>query len=1188
MADASKAVMQGIGFEVPQAAPWLAQATYTELNPRPGLAVAPVGSEASDLVVYTHGNTQDADVLTYCVRPGLAHAARHAWEAETDTRKIGWEVPHAQMDWELIEKADQATGALLPGAEVTRLVRNPDVTCILTSGVVVVVYERVIQTGTIHVVNGTLRRELVVRTRPRDSLTWSAAVVVDSRAYDSTKPYHPGICVHGPDLDQVLVFGWSFLDPDGDGTDEDANIGVWLSRDQGVTFTQVNEAAAAEDISLTATLAPDSFRRIRAASNGRDVLVWAAWRQPAPASATAEETRDILTQWASNDGGVSLLQVAQTTVTSLDQGGRFPDVTALPAGSGARGAFLVSYMVNSAGTDRKWVSYVIGSAFQPWYTGDAGTGNTPDTMEVSRQTSTTVSGFDINTLDQTGGLATVLADDGTVYAYFLHVDTAGSVWSGLARRTEDYLTWSRQGYSDPVARGGVDYRDGAAWWNMAPSKTCYPARYGATWAGEGRVALVHCTEPDGSLTAGTNWPASPAAPTSNAFDRIGLSWLGGYTPHELPAFNGRREEDAQCSWERTWIPADLPSVTSYTFTDTAVVTPTVHDPTGTIINTTGSEAVYGSLALGTPAQRYGATHENTAHLVSAATGTLLIGIDMRISNGSSWGYHVQIRLTATGYEVHDLHAGTTLLSTETAPSATGMVIRLCVQGIVGVLGWQGQLRVEHRPNDGASIRRWTLAYSTSTLVDDSGAGGTSNIDYGHLSGTGDGQSTWARHADSWGPWAGLKHASQSSPGDLLGRRYGQLPVELDGGLSVSARRGPALPGDQHDIDALADYRVLRAMENESPRDEWRGVAWTAGSPVAAIPFVWALDGASGAEDTEGFSDLLAIPIFGANWKDMTIEGRASSSWSSLGSIDLAAQLGMSSASFTRHGNMVVPQAELSGSPWLYENECAGWTVILVPDAGDTVYRRVHTNTAGKWVTGAQGLRLQLEDQLPTDPTSGTMHLVPSSCVVLLRMNAARYSGLRVNISAQETVDGYLRCGLAKLLAVRATTCIDFGWSTLWDPAGTKVDRTPDRRRQVRDGLKVTGPLQGRGVERVWGWNYGGAGGAGHMTTWLTTPDYLLADTRGGSLAVGTRDHAQLMQAIVAHTRGSVAPVLALRHLPQGNTTLEVLTRRRQWLWGALTAGVQLDNTITVGDLEPTVEGTQEVTRVTDLTVREIP
>lgn len=277
------------------------------------------------------------------------------------------------------------------------------------------------------------------------------------------------------------------------------------------------------------------------------------------------------------------------------------------------------------------------------------------------------------------------------------------------------------------------------------------------------------------------------------------------------------------------------------------------------------------------------------------------------------------------------------------------------------------------------------------------------------------------------------------PDDLFPRPVSR-PTWLFDGVRVEAVGGPGWRGDLHQIDTRYDHAIERILPDvqSSPRRGWRSTGIT----QADISFQLDADLVDAAVSDAG-SDLIAVCVFGINWGTASVYGIPLSSGPDVILGNLSPDEGLDNLRWERNGNRVRPSSASGGStPYVYENEFAGCSFSL----SSTVHRKIISHSAGYWTDDeAQAPRFLLEGITGAEATSGIGGAIRSrNAGVLISLDGVHYSGFKLVIDAQTTVEGYFEIGTCIIGRVVVTAPGPANGRTRSYAHGALLSETEDR------------------------------------------------------------------------------------------------------------------------------------------------
>jgi hypothetical protein len=902
------------------------------------------------------------------------------------------------------------------------------------------------------------------------------------------------------------------------------SIRVHISDDEGGTWRILRRYAISEtDITSGG---PITRGRIAAAYLGGQLLVVCHLVNSA---ATYD---DVLRQYASGDLGATMVKVGTQTGAAAVTSGSFPAVVAV------NGRFLVCY-INPDGPAR--YARIIGGAFQPFSEAaaiymDYGTWN----YSIATLTGAVITDADF---------AITVDDAGTVWYYARNANTgsatANCCYMGLS--SDGGLSWEKVGVS-PIFPNDQD--DTACWWLPQPTgsdATVYPTNFSATFA-RGRVLIAH----------------SHYAATATTDASVGVLTLGGYQSVTQPPTRQAVALGDRAHWNRTWIPVERPDDMGGTYTTTTSGTGTASITAAGLLST--------STPAGAGTQFYhedDATNGSLAFLgewavqVTAGGSTTVqeVGITLRLSDGTSHGIEVQLRISQSGYAVYDVVAASTL-ATVTGTGSGAKAYRIGAYSD----GTSRRFQVWHRLHNALDEgRAWTLGYSTSTLGD-SFASGTTRVRWGLITASTNTTALWYHLGwsvgdvstgdqavgtrDRWDAWS-----SASSPTGLQGRPISTQHVYLGGGYTVRGTQGPGAFGDTFTLRSLSQYALTNVFStvSRSPRLGWRSVDDSSAQSIALALHSTIL----GTGTSAALSPVWALVLQGCNWRTATLQKYTGGAWSTLAAIDLSHD----SLPYVRTGGAYEPDGVASSMPYAMRGEWIGATW-----ASSALRRRILDSSEGAWSTSYAGprLRVAVSGGTAVDAASGVGGRIWSTRGAIV-FPAPTCAGLRLVIDAQDTVDNDLRIGSLLLgpcyLAPRR-------------PDWQQEDATePGHRRQRRDDGSMVVTNQAPPARR-----YGLAwtDGVDESQAFAGSPDYA-AWASGESPGAPSA----LPRALVGLIRDHDGEQVALLPAVTASASAVTLRRHHEILVGTMTSSAELEAAL--GE-----ELSTQVQRVAALVVEEDP
>ena len=417
---------------------------------------------------------------------------------------------------------------------------------------------------------------------------------------------------------------------------------------------------------------------------------------------------------------------------------------------------------------------------------------------------------------------------------------------------------------------------------------------------------------------------------------------------------------------------------------------------------------------------------------------------------------------------------------------------------------------------------------------------------------------------------------QWSAGDTNARQYAArgFYTTLTGGLELSTLDGAAREGETYTIDPQYGSPVQRVLHSVSPSPS---VGWKSDTvndadvdAVSAQSIAFMMNTAlQGSAVTHIQSEATGIHLTGVNFKSFSVEIHNGTTWSKVATVRNSVY-GASGFSFARTG-AAVTSTDADGV-YLHLNECAGWSILLDDGAGNVVQRRIESSGSGVLSnTTSKRAYVTLAGVKQTDPTTGTAHLIPSACTVIL--NQSEYAGLRIVIDSQKTAEGRFEIGTMVMGAV-VITSPQYGRG-----------RTIAFESNVIESEMPSGTLYSQRR---------GAGGRVIRVAWTDGVDTssLFADPAApdhyslysGDPIAARGDAPTTMMGLVQYVNGSRDAVVYLPSLPKLPSTHITLNRYHEHMLCTLGTDMQIEHVI--GD-ENLSDNTGEVFRVSTILLREV-
>lgn len=1020
----------------------------------------------------------------------------------TRAARMAWrETGGTWLGWDL-PSSIVGYGAVEVG-DATHIYARPSILA-LPSGVVLLAYS-LAETGADTGIG--LRRLAAAGT------TWgSRALIHDSDTNESAS--HPVLVLAGS---SVLLLHWV----------ESPDAACWLIRvhvsdDEGVTWRILRRYATKEtDVDGTTY----TKGRLTAAYMGGQLLV------VAHLVASGATWNDVMRQYASGDLGATLIKVETQTGADSSQAGGYPAVVAV------QGAFLLVYVQPA---DKELEARRLGAAFVPisqcTQILNFGTWNT----DMASVAAATITDADLSIAVDDAGIAWVFAR------------CADSV-SPTDNRCVVAVTGDGGQSFDPVGVSPGDPTDPADtgwWWLPQPTgsaATVYPTAISATFA-RGRVLIAH----------------SHYAATATTDASVGVLTLGGYQSVTQPPTRSGVALGERAHWNRTWIPIERPDDMAGTYTTTTSGTGAASITSAGLLQT--------STPVGAGTQFYhedDATNGSLAFLgefalrITAGGSTVAqeVGFTLRLSDGTSHGIEVQLRVSQSGYAVYDVVAGATL-ATVTGTGSGAKAYRIGAYSD----GTSRRFQVWHRLHNALDEdRTWTLGYSTS-ILGDSFASGTTRVRWGLITASANTTAFWYHLGwsvgdvstgdqavgtlDRWDAWD-----STASPTGLQGRPISTQHVYVGGGYTVRGTQGPGAVGDAFTLSPVSQYALLNAFPSvcRSPRLGWRSVDDSSAQSIALALHPVILGTATSAP----LAPVWALVLQGCNWRTGTLQQYTGGAWSTLAAIDLSHD----SLPYARTGGTYAPNGVAASMPYASTGEWVGATW-----ASSALRRRVIGSSEGQWSNTYAGprLRLAVSGGTAVDAASGVGGRIWSTRAAVI-FPAVNVAGLRLVIDAQDTVDGDLRIG-----SILLGPCYLAPRRPDWQQTDTIE---PGHRRQRRDDGSIVVTTQAPPARR---YSLAWTDGVDESQAFAGSPDYA-AWASGDSPGAPSALPRSLITLLREHDGEQVAL------LPAVTPSASAVTLRRygEILVGTMTASVELESAM--GE-----EHSTQVQRVASIVVEEDP
>jgi len=931
----------------------------------------------------------------------------------------------------------------------------------------------------------------------------------------NSKPMHGGFCLL-PDNSILLAHYVA------DTTTNRAQVVVHRSTNGGIGWTQISTEALPDFIDISGSFGAGNagfdLSRLRIAYAQGQVLLMAGLRK----HDTSTSATDIIKQYASTDNGGSFTLVADT--------------------DGGTGFFSFDILVKN---DLFYLTFIdtqtrarilpLSHAFV--------------SIDIVRSYGTTFNiigsgAINIATLGSdkfftAGQMSCWTDEDGRFFASIEDLDH-NLMTIAISDDTENFFFLAGNGTNT------TNLEDGR-WYAIGSANTMITAHAGCS--ANGRQVVYHNFELQGSTTT---YSASLCA-----------AYLGGYSGVTMPQISSYPQSYDYAGWQFTWLPFDLPDDTGHYITSGAG-TATLGSGKITITSATLQDKFYQS-------PNYSA---NTPIIIRArlkplgSQGSITGGRGFEYRSGT---YHVAVYIDQNQLALYDVHASAQI----------GSVFSFTANSEIDILFGMDDSNVYLWAMVASKIeKQWVLVANSTTVSAGSGIA-NARVRFGVISalvmhGGASLETEWYEFHYSNDTFTGDGlHNGQINPTQLKGRLYPPVTqfAYLTNGTRITTIDGPAYELEQYRIQTAYEHPIDRVFykASPSPKTQWRSIAVSSGA-LAEQKIALYMDTTIANADGAMFgNDLFGITLTNINFKDFDLHryDAAGSAWVSLGTFSNH----MHTGTFLRIGPTIISN-DATG-PYLQFDECRDWYAILT--SGETsIVRKIRTNSEGVFNNASANKRamLQLADVEASDLASGTIHIVPNACTVLVDLQQNSPAALRITLKSQKTNENYFAIG---------NLCI----GPVVIPA-----HQYGRGRTIEFDSQVETDIANDGTQRTTNRN---AGGRSYRIAWAegvdiqdiyedpASPDFYMFNTGATHRPVASVGSAPTaMMGVIKYLQG---PENAIVYLPQitpvtGGTTSRLLNRRMQHALVTLQSPVTIENVL--GD-----ELRDEVMRVGTIQLREV-
>lgn len=737
-----------------------------------------------------------------------------------------------------------------------------------------------------------------------------------------------------------------------------ANIHIYKSIDDGESWSLVSSRALPEDLDVSSTFGAGNvgfeLQPITMASTANQVLMFCGFNLHNTTPTFGSRVR----QYGSTNGGLTFKFVDES---ESGDGSHFY----LPQIVEYNGVLIIGYIASTDSIDFTRTSNVFDSVFD----------------QLGLIPADSISGsFAQGTANRLvdGDWTMALDSDGRIYIYMAKIGK----------------TIIHGGYSDLA---GVSVEEYAKKWyqygdNTGSFANSRVIEFETPLASGGGMENIKAVSGQGEILLFGQWKNLG---TNSLATGLQMVTLGGWSSQQY----GRLQPyplDNQWGYDlNTWTPFDEPQQnTLWTQTVTGAATDVLGGDHITL-NATGSDVIYYSQNVSDKTN--GVTLHTKISQVTGGTVTRGTTIGVQIQTQSTTDtYHLEIVVGSNRIHVYDAHTSTVI------GSNTSITLTDGIQILCHLDNSTGKINVYY--GDSGSPRQYQSINGTLTTDPNT----TQSIYWGIP--TAGGADRFADfHFFSYG--LGSTVGIDWRDGDLNSKQYSPRGFEtpIKDGLTISTLDGPAREGDTYLLTPQFGSPIQRTLHivSPSPQVGWRSDSVTNPdtTAISTTSIAWYLDTTiKGTAVTHTESQAIGVHLTGINFQNVLIEIHNGSTWSTGATVDNSVG---GAINFTRVGASI--HSTQTNGPYLHLNECDGWSVLLDDGAGNVVQRRIKSNGDGVLAnTTSKKAYLTIDGVKTTDPSSGTMTLIPSSVTIIMNVN--ELSGFRLKINTQKTNEGYFEIG----------------------------------------------------------------------------------------------------------------------------------------------------------------------------------
>ena len=901
-----------------------------------------------------------------------------------------------------------------------------------------------------------------------------------------------------------------------------ANINIHRSDDNGATWSRISTNALSEDIGTSASTSDYVVGRIRVRSNLGQVLLVASL-----VSNDTSGLRDRIGQYASTDNGATYTKI---TITGTSEAKGFHSLAVV------NNQFVLSVVTS---LDNAYV-YRFSNAFLNISTVET---NATLKKSISLGGSPTIATLTTNAF--TAGQSSMWVDDDDVL-WIVFEQLNATPFLFIVRSSDYGDSWSGMGL---FTTSGGDLKDDGTWFIQASGSTLE------------RVVGVSY---GGTQLAYNNWSSISAATLEGD---LGVVQLGGYSSVTLPPVTTLSGDTSRAAWTSNYLPFDKPDNVGWTKSTAGTAADQIAT-TGLNVTTTSGSIDYTKTI--TNDLLGGAIIRCHLDVISRSTNTPTI--EARISNGTSRSYTIQLFIDSNTIRLYDVEAAAFLHSAITLSTSNPTLDILIAIG-------DGQVNAYYLEGPNGTNKKWASIFQGALSI---GTSTQAFVRFGHIStSTGETDFKEFHYADDLKVGSQMSYGQQN-PDEVWARGFPSRGnfTNLTGSLQISTVDGGTYEGDSWVINPSYEYPIQNVYYESSPSNQttWRSQA-SASTLVPSMFLPWFVDDT--AQDmTIMRNDLMGIHLENINFKSFQIKRHNGSTWSTIAAVENTAYNG----AFTRDG------ASIRGTittnyPYFFFNECQEWYAKMISADELTIkIRKIRTNSEGSFanVSSKQSI-IYLEGIDGTEPTSGTLQIIPSRCTVLINLlgvsNDREAKAFGIQIMNQDVQEQYFKIG-------------SLSWGEMFI-AGRQYGR--GRSISYSSGVEISernnGALftrstgnKGRQVRISW------ADGVDSSRLYDddAAPNYWTGSTSSGSEPVATQDDVpESMIGLARYLEGAKHPLVYIPKFIKSTASaddVQVLNRYGEGVLMTLDSDLEIKNV--VGD-EFNGLGSGELWRVTTIRLREV-